>query len=395
VVKVAINGAGIAGPTLAYWLSHYGHEPTLIEKAPRLRTGGYVVDFWGGGYTVAERMGLRDQLHTAGYEIEEVRLVDRSGRRVGGFEVDAFRRNMNGRFVTVPRTELAAMIYHSIEGQVETLFGENISAIAQDDSGVRLRFDSGRSGCFDLVIGAGGIHSPVRTLVFGPEERVAKDLEYRVAAFEAAGYRRRDELVYVAYTTPGRMVSRFAMRGDRTLFLFVFTTEHMTGPDPTNLSETQSALRGVFGGAGWECPQILNALDRACDVYFDRVGQIVMDSWSLGRVALIGDAACAVSLLAGEGTGLAMIQAYILAGELHRAGVDHRLAFHRYETRLRPLIAQRQKSARAFASAFTPKTAAGLWTRNQVSKLLNVRPLADWIIRREFADDIELPAYPA
>ena len=159
----------------------------MIEKAPRLRTGGYVVDFWGGGYAVAERMGLREQLHSAGYEIEEVRLVDQSGRRVGGFEVDAFRRNMNGRFITVPRGELAAMIYHSIDGHVETLFGENISAIAQDDNGVQVSFDSGRSGRFDLVVGAGGIHSPVRALVFGPEANVAKDLRYRVAAFETAG----------------------------------------------------------------------------------------------------------------------------------------------------------------------------------------------------------------
>jgi 2-polyprenyl-6-methoxyphenol hydroxylase-like FAD-dependent oxidoreductase len=393
VVKVAINGAGIAGPTLAYWLSRYGHAPTLIEKATRLRTGGYVVDFWGGGYTVAERMGLSDKLHGAGYELEELRLVDRCGRKVGGFAVDALRRNMNGRFITVPRGDLAAMLYKCIEGRVETLFGENISAIAQDDAAVQVRFESGRSRSFDLVIGAGGIHSPVRALVFGPEADVEKDLGYRVAAFETAGYRPRDELVYMAYTTPGRMVARFAMRDDRTLFLFVFTDEHVTGPGPRNLNETKSVLRGTFGGAGWECPQILDELDRACDVYFDRVSQIVTNRWSLGRVALIGDAACAVSLLAGEGTGLAMMQAYLLAGELQRAGGDHRAAFHRYEWMLRPLIAQKQKSARAFASVFAPKTSLGLWTRNQATKLLNVRPLADWIIRHEFGDDIELPAY--
>ncbi|HZC50939.1 MAG TPA: FAD-dependent monooxygenase, partial [Mycobacterium sp.] len=197
-MKVAIVGAGIAGPTLAYWLWRYGHEPTLIEKAPRLRTGGYVVDFWGGGYAVAERMGLTAELHDAGYVVQEVRLVDRHSRKVGGFSADLFRRNLDGRFASVPRGDLAAMIYRAIGEDVETLFGESVSDIAQDDSGVRVTLEHGQSRLFDLVIGAGGIHSPVRDLVFGPESRFETDLGYRVAAFEADGYRPRDELVYLA-----------------------------------------------------------------------------------------------------------------------------------------------------------------------------------------------------
>jgi 2-polyprenyl-6-methoxyphenol hydroxylase-like FAD-dependent oxidoreductase len=338
-------------------------------------------------------MGLTAELHAAGYEVQEVRLVNRCGRKVGGFAVDAFRRNMSGRFITVPRGDLAATIYRRVEGHVETLFGESISAITQDDSGAQVTLDSGRSRTFDLVIGAGGIHSPVRSLTFGPEAKFETDLGYRVAAFEAARYRPRDELVYLAYTTPGRTVGRFATRDDRTLFLFVFTEEHMAGPAPKGLGETKSLLRGVFGGAGWECPQILDELDRAREVYFDRVSQIVMDRWSLGRVALIGDAACAVSLLGGEGTGLAMLEAYVLSRELQRADGDHRAAFRRYERLLRPLVAQKQQSARAFASVFAPKTWLGLWTRNHAIKLLNVWPLADWMIRREFRDAVELPAY--
>src|ERR1700739_497695 len=311
-MKVAIVGAGIAGPALAYWLWRYGHEPTLIEKAPRLRTGGYVVDFWGAGYAIAQCMGLTAELHAAGYDVQEVRLVDRCGRKVGGFAVDAFRRNMNGRFTTVSRSDLAAMIYRRVEGRVETLFGESISARAQDDSGVQVTFESGQSRPFDLVIGAGGIHSPVRGLVFGPVAKFETDLGYRVAAFEAAGYQPRDELVYLAYTTPGRMVARFAMHGEKTLFLFVFTTDPMSVRDPENVSRVKTTLRQVFGTAGWECPEILRELDAASDVYFDRASQIVMDHWSDGRVALIGDAAAAVSLLAGEGAGLAVVQAYIL-----------------------------------------------------------------------------------
>ena len=394
-MKVAIVGAGIAGPTLAYWLWRYGHEPTLIEKAPRLRTGGYVVDFWGGGYAVAERMGLTAELHATGYAVQELRLVDQNSRRVGGFSAELFRRNVDGRFVTVPRGDLAAMIYRCIDRHVEALFGESVSAITQHDSGVRVTLERGWSRHFDLLVGAGGIHSPVRDLVFGPESRFETDLGYRVAAFEAEGYQPRDELVYLAYTTPGRMIARFAMRGEKTLFLFVFTTDHMSGPDPQNVSQAKTTLRRVFGNAGWECPEILRKLDGASDVYFDRASQIVMDHWSDGRVALIGDAAAAVSLLAGEGAGLAMVQAYILAGELNGAGANHQDAFRRYERQLRPIVEARQRSARGFATMFAPKTALGVWTRNQASKLLNIPQLADWVIRREFRDDIALPEYVA
>lgn len=392
-MKIGIVGAGIAGPTLTYWLSRYGHEPTLIEKAPRLRTGGYVVDFWGGGYTVAERMGLTAELHATGYAVREVRLVDRNSRRVGGFSAEPFRRNVDGRFVTVPRGDLSAMIYRSIDSRAETLFGETVSAIEQHDAGVRVTLEGGGSRHFDLLIGAGGIHSPVRDLVFGPQSRFETDLGYRVAAFEAEGYRPRDELVYLAYTLPGRMIARFAMRDEKTMFLFVFTADHMSGPEPQGVSQSKATLHQVFGNAGWECPEILRQLDGASDVYFDRTSQIVMDHWSDGRVALIGDAAAAVSLLAGEGTGLAMVQAYTLAGELNRAGADHQDAFRRYERQLRPVVEARQRSARAFATMFTPKTALGLWTRNQASKLLNIPRLADRIVRSEFRDDIALPEY--
>ncbi len=394
-MKIAIVGAGMAGPTLAYWLGRYGHEPTLIEKAPRLRTGGYVVDFWGGGYAVAERMGLTAQLQAAGYVVREVRLVDRNSRKVGGFSAEAFRRNVDGGFVTVPRGDLAALIYNSIDHHVETLFGESVAAIEQDDSCVRVTLEHGGSREFDLIVGAGGIHSPVRDLVFGPEAAFETDLGYRVAAFESEGYRPRDELVYLAYTMPGRMIARFAMRDDKTLFLFVFAAQHMSGPHPRDALQAKQTLRQVFGNAGWECLEILRRLDGASDVYFDRTSQIVMDHWSDGRAALIGDAAAAVSLLAGEGSGLAMVEAFVLAGELHRAGADYQDAFRRYEERMRPIIEARQRSARAFASMFTPKTALGLWTRNRMSRLLDIPWLADRVVGSEFRNDIALPEYAA
>lgn len=392
-MRIAISGAGIAGPTLAHWLLRAGHEPTLIEKAPHPRAGGYMVDFWGVGFTVAERMGLLPAIREAGYSVREVRLVDQHGRTAGGFSAEVFRASLGDRFVSLPRERLAAEIYRNVEGRCEAIFGDTIVALAERPDGVEVTFANRPARSFDLAIGADGLHSAVRQLGFGPEDRFERDIGYYVAAFEADGYQPRDELVYVSHARPGRQVARFAERDRRTLILFVFTAEQLKGAAPRDADGRKASLHRVFGDFGWEAPRILAALDAADDVYFDRVSQIVMPAWSKGRVALLGDAAAAVSLLAGEGCGLAMTGAYIMAGELARSGGDHARAFAQYEQRLRPLIATKQESARKFAGAFAPRTALGLWVRNQATKLMAFRPLAELLVGRDLRDGIDLPDY--
>lgn len=392
-MRIAIVGAGVAGPTLAYWLHRCGHEPTLIEKSPHFRTGGYIIDFWGVGYTVAERMGILPEVRKAGYSIKEVRLVDDHGHKTAGFSAEVFRRMTKDRFTSLPRGDLAAVIYRTIEDRVETVFGVSIAEIKADAKGVKAIFERGPARTFDLVVGADGLHSVVRDLVFGTEEQFERRLGYYVAAFEIEGYSQRDELVYVSYTKPGRQVARFSLRDNRTMFLFVFVTECMTGPEPRDVEERKSVLRRVFEDAGWECLQILSAMDGVEDIYFDRVSQIRMDSWSRGRVALIGDAAACASLLAGEGTGLAMAEAYVLAGELNLAGDDYQTAFRRYEERLRPFIIGKQKSAEQFASSFAPRTPFRVWLRNQATKLLAFPSIAGLLVGDSLRDYIELPDY--
>ena len=394
-MKIAINGAGIAGPALAHWLHQSGHEPTLIEKAPHFRTGGYVIDFWGVGYTIAERMGILPEVLRAGYSFKELRLLDEKGHKIGGFSTDVFRRIAKGRFTSLPRGDLAAIIYRTIENRVETLFGNSISGIEQSESGVRVAFEHGSARDFDLVVGADGLHSTVRRLTFGPESQFEKRLGYRVATFAVEGYRPRDELIYVARASPGRQFARIALRDDRTMFLFVFRGELMTGPEPSNLAETRAVLRDIFVDMGWESPRILEAMEEVEDIYFDRVSQIRMEAWSQGRVILIGDAASAVSLLAGEGTGLAMTDAYVVAGELIRARGDYRAAFRIYENRLRSFVEGKQASAEKFASSFVPKTPLGIWIRNQATRIMHVPRVADWLIGRSVSvsDDFDLPDY--
>lgn len=392
-MRVAINGAGIAGGCLAYWLERAGNDVTLIEKAPQFRTGGYVVDFWGVGYTVAERMGILPEVRAHGYTFQEVRDVDKHGRKVGGFSTDSFCQSLTDRFTSVPRGDLAAAIFRSIGSRVETLFDNSITAINENATCVLVSFERGPAREFDLVIGADGLHSAVRALAFGPEEQFERPLGYRVATFEVEGYHPRDELIGVTYTTPGRQVGRFALRGDRTIFSFLFSGEKVAGPEPRNATERKAVLHQVFADAGWECPQILHAMDQIGDMYYDRVSQIRMDGWFKGRTMLIGDAAACVSLLAGEGAGLAMAEAYVLAGELNREAQDYQEAYRRYEQLMRPFVEGKQKLALYFASAFVPKTWAGIWVRNQATKLMAFPALAHYFFVRHLRDDFDLPNY--
>jgi 2-polyprenyl-6-methoxyphenol hydroxylase-like FAD-dependent oxidoreductase len=392
-MRIVINGVGIAGPTLAYWLRKAGHEVLLVEAAPRLRSGGYVIDFWGVGYDVAESMGLLPAIRGLGYQVQEVRFVDRQGRTRGGFSTDVFSRLTNGRFTSLRRSDLAATIYGALEGTVETIFGDSVARVEEEGRCVRVSFNHTPPREADLVIGADGLHSRVRRLAFGPQAGFETALGYHVAAFEVEGYRPRDELVYVSHAVPGRQISRFSLRGDRTLFLFVFRDDYLPPGRPAREQDGKAVLRTVFAGVGWEGPAVLGAMGRVSDVYFDRVAQIRMDRWATGRTALIGDAAACVSLLAGEGTGLAMAEAYVLAGELHRGGDDYRAAFARYQERLMPFLQRKQESAAKFASSFAPKTALGITWRNLVTRLLRLPYVADLFIGRDLRDDIRLPDY--
>jgi len=394
-MRVLISGAGIAGPTLAYWLARHGFEVTMVEKAPRLRTGGYVIDFWGAGLDVADRMGLLPEIHRKGYIVQEVRVVDQSGKRVAGFPADVFSRASLGRFVSLPRGDLAEAIFNAIGSGAETIFGDSVAEVEQNDASVRVRFESGVRRKFDLLVGADGLHSRVREIVFGPQGRFEKYLGYKAAAFQTAGYRPRDELTYVMYTEVGQQIARFSMRDDRTMFLFTFADHSPGGAE--NIEEQKALLHQRFANSGWECPQILQALDASDNLYFDRVSQIRMDPreglWTRGRVTLVGDAAFCVSLLAGQGSALAMVAAYILAGELHRAKGDYKTGFKRYQDLFGPFLFQKQKAALRFAGVFAPKSRWSLFLRNQIMNLMAVPWIADLAVGRDFADKIVLPQY--
>ena len=361
-----------------------------------MRTGGYVIDFWGAGFEIAERMGLLPEIRSKGYVVEEVRVVGRDGKRVTGFPANAFSRMTKGRFVSLARGDLAATIFRALAGTVETIFGDSVKRIEQTERSVRVELERGGKREFDLVVGADGLHSRVRQIVFGEEGQFEKYLGYKAAAFGVRGYQPRDELIYVMFTEVGQQVVRFAMRDDRTMFLLTFRDENPAGADDAEAQK--SLLKKRFGASGWECAKILEALDGCEDFYFDRVSQIRMDAaqqgkWTRGRVALLGDAASCVSLLAGQGSALAMVAAYILAGELKRAGGNYLEALGRYEELFGPFVRKKQEATLRFADMFAPGSRFALFARNQIFSLMRIPWIADMAFGRDMADAIALEEY--
>jgi len=392
-MKIAINGCGIAGPTLAWWLQRYGHDPVLFDQSLALRTGGYVIDFWGTGYDIADKMGLLPALKRDAYLIETVRTVTSKGCATSALQTSVFGDLTNGRYFSIARADLARQIHQACNG-IETRFGTSVVGIRDQKDKVALELSGGNFEEFDLVVGADGLHSQVRALTFGPENQFENHIGFYVAAFVVSGYSPRDELAYISHTQPGRQISRVSLRDDETLFLFVFSKKFVD-EQPEGKAEEKALLHAIFGNMGWEATAILSRMDEVQELYFDRVSQVRMPDWTKGRVALLGDAAACTSLLAGEGTGLAMTEAYVLAGELHRASGDHRVAFNVYQNRLHSYVTNKQDGALGFAGLFAPKNWFWLVVRDILMNLTAVPILGKRLLSRSFTSDLKLPDYDA
>jgi len=389
--RVLVVGCGIAGPALAFWLLEHGFEPLLVERASHLRPEGYVVDFWGLGYDLVERMGLLPRVRAAGHTIRELRLVNSRGRRAGGFDTRVFQAATQGRFTTLPRAALSRILYEAVEDRVEVRWGTTPTAFEQRSEGVLVRFNDDSSELFHCALGADGVHSGVREQVFGTSTEFERYLGFRVAAFQVSGYPKREELVYMSHAEPGRQIARLSLPDDRTLFLLT-AWEREPGPSFWKRRQAADYIHARFRDMSWEAADMLSAADTADDIYLDRVSQIVLPRWWRGRVALVGDAACAPSLLAGQGAALAIVGAYVLAGELARA-VTPEGAFERYQQKLGAFMRRKQEAAAKFADSFVPRTALGIFVRNMVTRAMVLPSIAKLALGDSLNDDFELPEY--
>lgn len=397
--NVLISGAGIAGPALAYWLLRRGFKPTLVERAPAPRGGGYMIDVWGTGWEAVKRMGLADRVRRDGYLMDGLSVVDDNGRQIARLDSRRYAEAMNsngadGYFVSLLRGDLAQAIYALVDGRVDAIFGDSIASIEQDADGVDVAFEHAAPRRFNLVIGADGLHSRVRELAFGEESAFVHPLGYGTASFTIADYPHRHETRYVSHGAPGRQVTRYALRDNRSAFFFVFVDRDGRLTAPSDRHDARATLDELYRDAGWECPEILNAMRHSDDLYFDAVSQTRMTAWHGGRVALLGDACFCPSLLAGEGSAFAMLGAYVLAGELQLADGDPHVAFARYQQRLAPFMQRKQQAAKRYGSWFAPATRLGLSIRNIVTTLANTPPLTGWIMRSMIRDQFAFPDYP-
>lgn len=390
-LNILIVGAGICGTTLAYWLKLYGFNPTIIERAPAFRTGGYIIDFWGLGFEVAEKMFLAPALRERGYIADEVRLLNSAGHKVGGFDAEIFQSNLGDHFVSILRSDLAELISETIKSNVETIYSNTIVSIKERNDGVDVSFQSGESIRYDLVIGTDGLHSAVRSLAFGDEKLFEKKLGYFAAAFSADGYAPRTPGAYVCYSMPGKQMARFALRNDRTVFFLIFADKERYKID--RQSDPKEVLEDIFGNSCLESEAILESMHAASDLYFDSVSQIRMNKWSEGRIAVLGDAAYCPSLLAGQGAALAILGSYVLASELKLADGDYLTAFRIYEQLLSQFILKKQKGAERFGAWFAPRSGVSLFVRNQITKLFSIPAIANVFVNSSIADNIVLPDY--
>ncbi|WP_188189345.1 FAD-dependent monooxygenase [Nonomuraea sp. SYSU D8015] len=378
--NILISGASIAGPALAHWLIRYGFNVTIVEKAPALRLGGQAVDFKGETHrTVLSRMGILDdvrKLQTGGTDQE---IVDATGRRLA-----IMPGEFTGGDLEIRRGDLSKILYDRTAPACEYVFGDSITSLTEPPAGdgVHVTFERSAPRTFDLVVGADGIHSNVRRLAFGPERDHVRFLGHYYALVEL-----EEDFGAVPrmYNEPGRMV---AVGGPKAPAFFTFASGRLDY-DRYDVGHQKDILTRAYAGMGWRVPAIMAAVGRADDVYLDEISQVRIDGYRKGRVVLLGDAAYG-NTLGGFGTGLAVVGAYVLAGELAAARGDHHVAFAEYERRLRGYakIAKNGNTGPFLA----PATPAGIRMRNWMFKYRFLLGLM-MKLGDKFATDIDLKNY--
>ncbi|HEY4022779.1 MAG TPA: FAD-dependent monooxygenase [Pseudonocardiaceae bacterium] len=388
--NVLISGASIAGPALAFWLDRYGFRPTVVERAPALREGGQAVDFRGPVHlAVLRKMNLIDALRAHETHMTGERILDRAGRALFTLPASFFSGDLE-----LLRGDLSRVLHDASAAGTEYVFGDVITSVTETPTGVEVTFAHGAPRTFDLVIGADGLHSGVRSLVFGPESRFVHPSGYFYGGATVPNLLGLDH-VGVGYNVPGLGVTVSSTGGDTAHVGFVFRDDRL-GDDRRDQDEQRAIVAARFGSLGWEVPRLLKEFLAAQEIYFDSISLVRMDSFVRGRVALLGDAGYGATL-GGMGSGLAVVGAYVLAGELAAADGDHRVAFAKYAEHLTGYARACQKLAANSGPFLAPSTARGLWARNAVHRLLTKRWFAAYLDKMTIkaASAMTLPDYPS
>ncbi|MEU5834380.1 FAD-dependent monooxygenase [Streptomyces diacarni] len=342
---VLISGASVAGLTLAYWLRERGFDATVVERAPAPRPGGQAIDVRGVALDVLERMGLLDEARAARTRMRGMSMHDGEGNELWrSTEMTYSGGRMDSGDIELLREDLTALLHRSVDGRAAFLFGTSLTALDQRPDGVAAVFADGTCRTFDHVVGADGLHSGVRRLVFGPESDHLHHLGAHVAVFSTDNFAGLDNW-QVWSQGEDASYCLYPVRDNTELRA---TLGFMAGPldyDHRDTEQQRTLLAARLSTLGGDTPKLLEAMRTAPDFYFDAMAQVRMDHWTRGRVALVGDAGYCSSPLSGQGTSLALTGAYVLADELGRTADDFGAAFARYERRMRPFVALNQALA--------------------------------------------------
>jgi 2-polyprenyl-6-methoxyphenol hydroxylase-like FAD-dependent oxidoreductase len=390
--KALISGASIAGCATAWWLQRYGFDVVLIEKAPEFRTGGQNIDIRDAGREVLRRMGLEEAALRDGTGEEGTAWIGEDGKIVAEFGQTENGSDGPTAEMEILRGDLAQLLFEQIRDKVETRFGTTIAAIDQTEEAVTIAFDGGASEQFDLVIVAEGVGSPTRDLVF-PGENEPRWLDMTIAYFTIPRTADDDRLWRWYHTTGGRGVS---LRPDQhgTTRAMLSVQKSSDGEENWSNEQQKQWLREEFADAGWEAPRVVAEMDRTDDFYFDVLRQVQMPRWSDGRVALTGDAAWCVTPMGGVGATLAVVGAYILAGELAQQA-DHRVALQSYEGHLREFVEKAQDIPKIAPRMANPHSHLGLAILHGTLRLVSAPGIRDLFgkLLGGKSKDIDLPEY--
>lgn len=374
-MEILISGASVAGPVLAYWLRRHGFTPTVVERAPGLRkTGGHAVDLFRPAMEIVERMGVLPAIEARGTGTDRMTMLREGVARGVEVDVERLMAAFSSRHVEIMRDDLAEILVAATRGDVEYVYGDSIASIVEGGEGVDVTFDHGAPRRFDLVIGADGLHSNVRRLVFGEERQFTRHIGAHLAVVTLPNYLGLSNHS-VMYGAPGRMAALYSARHmDDARAVFLWRTPDGLEVHHRDVARQKELLRAAFAGIGWEVPRILAELGRTPAFYFDAITQLRMDRWSRGRVSLVGDAGYCPGPAVGGSTSLAVVGAYVLAGELARAGGDHVRGFGAYERALTEYVQRSRVFALRAAEQLIPNSRLALWAQAQVMSLLSRMP---------------------
>ncbi|GEM63283.1 FAD-binding monooxygenase [Sphingobacterium faecium NBRC 15299] len=391
---VLVSGASIAGPTLAFWLSRFGFEVTVVERAPELRLGGQNIDVRDEAQKVVQLMGLEDKIRAANTGELGIRFVDAAHRIKAEFP------KANSDFGTaeleILRGDLAQILYHATRENVGYIFDDQITVLEDQGNQVLVTFKNNAPRIFDLVIAADGIRSTTRKLMFGDEPQI-KYIGVYCSYLTIPRIESDDEWAYW-YNAPGsRVLNTRPDNVGTTRASFSFLSPD-NGYEKLDLVKQREILKDKFADAGWQAPRILKALDQSKDVYFDRISQVKAPRWSNGRCAMVGDAAYCPTPMSGMGASLSIVGAYILAGELGRHK-NHQDAFEAYEKLMRPFVEDIQSLPPGVPWVAHPKTKLGITLFNAAlgiasSRLVKkISKIFGGNAKKDLKERVKLPNY--